>query len=633
MAKKRVILIGLDGANPDLIRHYVAEGVMPNFAKLMARGVFGEYLSAVPPNTTVNWTTIATGAHPGTHGITDFWPHFAGTPLDQVDDAFNSELVQAEQIWKTAARHNKLAAVQNYPVSWPWQAEDGIFIGAEGTPYSGSVFELKPSSGFVSPAAEPGTTRATVIDFSGDGNELSGELILTPTAGETGSSVCYRVKVSQSQGEGFDSVSFYDEDGERVAWLCEGAWSDWLTAVFTVDGQVRNGRFRFYITECSADGERIKIYVSQIFPEDNFTVPASLSEELVQEIGPHLSYCGSGPYRRGWAPIEAWFDEMRYKGIWMARAGVHVVEKYGVDLYYSHFHMFDHIFHYIWGFQDPATDWYDEARAPFFGGWIKEGHKIADEVLGIYLSGLDDGQTNFVLISDHGLIPHVKSVSINNLLAANELISYKAGEDGRPLIDWSQTLAYKPGDAVHIYINCIGRDPEGIVPPEEYEAVQERIIKVLLDFVDEENGKHPVAVALKKKDAVQYGLFGDMVGDVIVMMNAEYTAQMDAPLSLDGRILVKMGPQEENGGPTGDIYSHDATFHAVHGYTLPTSKLGRGGSEAGMFLLVGPRVKEGVDLNVPITAVSIAPTIAYLLEMPPPAQCDGQVLFGILSVD
>ena len=88
MSKPRVMLIGLDGANPDLIRHYVNEGVMPNFKKLMERGVFGEYLSAVPPNTTVNWTTIATVAHPGTHGITDFWPHFPGTPLDQVDDAF-----------------------------------------------------------------------------------------------------------------------------------------------------------------------------------------------------------------------------------------------------------------------------------------------------------------------------------------------------------------------------------------------------------------------------------------------------------------------------------------------------------------------------------------------------------------
>ena len=49
MGKNRIVLIGLDGANPDLIRQYVAEGVMPNFAKVIKRGVFGEYLSAVPP--------------------------------------------------------------------------------------------------------------------------------------------------------------------------------------------------------------------------------------------------------------------------------------------------------------------------------------------------------------------------------------------------------------------------------------------------------------------------------------------------------------------------------------------------------------------------------------------------------
>jgi len=50
MTKQRVILIGLDGANPDLIRHYVSECIMPNFKRLMERGVFGEYLSAVWPN-------------------------------------------------------------------------------------------------------------------------------------------------------------------------------------------------------------------------------------------------------------------------------------------------------------------------------------------------------------------------------------------------------------------------------------------------------------------------------------------------------------------------------------------------------------------------------------------------------
>ncbi|MEM7531641.1 MAG: alkaline phosphatase family protein [Chloroflexota bacterium] len=626
MIKQRVILIGLDGANPDLIRHYVSQGVMPNFKRLMERGVFGEYLSAVPPNTTVNWTTIATGAHPGTHGITDFWPHFPGTPLDQVDDAFNSALVRAEQIWKTAVLNGKKAMVQNYPVSWPWDAEDGIFIGAEGTPYSGSVFELKPSSGYVSAAAQAGATRADVIAFTGTDTERTGTLTLIPTAGKSQSSVSYTVKVTKSRSSVFDSVGFYDSQDNMVSWLCQGSWSDWIAAEFTIDGQPRIGRFRFYITECSDDGERIKIYVSQIFPEDNFTVPADLSDELVSEIGPHLSYCGSGPWRRGWHPINAWFDEMRYKGHWMANAGVYAINKYDTDLYYSHFHMFDHIYHYIWGFQDPATDWYDESVADFYESWIKEGHIIADEVLGIYLEGLDDGNTHFVLVSDHGLIPHIKSVSINNLLAANALITYSAGEDGRPLVDWSQTLAYKPGDAAHIYINCIGRDPDGIVSSEEYEVVQERIIKVLLDFVDDENGKHPVAVALKKKDAVQYGLFGEMVGDVIVMMNAEYTAQMDAPLSLDGRILVKMGPQEE-----GDSLSHDATFHAVHGYTLPTSKLGRGGSEAGMLMFVGPKIKAGVDLDVPVPAVNVAPTVAHLAGIPAPAQCDGQVLFNILE--
>ena len=609
-----------DGANPELIKKYAAEGVMPNVARLMERGVFGHYLSSVPPNTTVNWTTIATGANPGTHGITDFWLHFHGDPLDQYHDAFDSNLVQAEQIWYTAERAGKTALVMNYPVGYPIHLENGYFIGGEGTPYSGSIFELKASSCFVTASAAEGVTKAENLSLEA----RKGYIRLRPTDEPAENGPLLQVELLGAAGS-HDQLAVQNAAGELMATLTERTWTEWLSAEFIKGGETRTGRFRIYLSELSADGQRVKIYISQIFPERGYTQPDELADELLEVAGPHLSYCGAGPYRRGWCDIRAWFDEMRYKGHWMAKAASHVVKTRGVDLMYSHFHMLDHVFHYIWGPVDPVTDWFDAIESQEYEHWFKEAHRIVDETVGIYVDSIGEA-ANYVMISDHGLIPHVKSVSINNLLAQAGLIHFDLDEQGSPVVDWSRTKAYKPTDAVHIYLNMIDRDPDCIVAAEDYDQVQNQVINALLDLKDPENGNHPVAIALKKRDAALLGLWGDRVGDVIVLMNAEYTAQMDAPLSADGRVLVKMGPVEE-----GDDRSHSAVFQAVHGYTLPTSRTGRGGSQAGVLIMAGPGLKQGHQLAVPVQGINVAPTVAHLLGIQPPANCEGQIHFKALE--
>ncbi len=73
---KRAVIFGIDGGHPELIQKFIKEGKLPNFEKVMKEGVFKEALEPFPTITPPNWTTITTGAWPGTHGITDFFlPH------------------------------------------------------------------------------------------------------------------------------------------------------------------------------------------------------------------------------------------------------------------------------------------------------------------------------------------------------------------------------------------------------------------------------------------------------------------------------------------------------------------------------------------------------------------------------
>jgi len=70
---KKVCVIGLDAALPKRILKYIDEGVLPTFEKLIKGGVLAENcLVPHPTITPPNWTTMATGAWAGTHGITDY---------------------------------------------------------------------------------------------------------------------------------------------------------------------------------------------------------------------------------------------------------------------------------------------------------------------------------------------------------------------------------------------------------------------------------------------------------------------------------------------------------------------------------------------------------------------------------
>src|SRR6185295_9675021 len=68
----RVIVLGLDGMDPQTVDLLMAEGKMPNFARMRQEGTYGRLMSMHPLLSPVIWTTIATGKTPDQHGIGHF---------------------------------------------------------------------------------------------------------------------------------------------------------------------------------------------------------------------------------------------------------------------------------------------------------------------------------------------------------------------------------------------------------------------------------------------------------------------------------------------------------------------------------------------------------------------------------
>ena len=69
---KRVVILGLDGLDPELTDALLAEGALPNLARLRDQGGYYRLGTTWPPLSPVAWSSFSTGTNPGKHRIFDF---------------------------------------------------------------------------------------------------------------------------------------------------------------------------------------------------------------------------------------------------------------------------------------------------------------------------------------------------------------------------------------------------------------------------------------------------------------------------------------------------------------------------------------------------------------------------------
>jgi len=132
----KILVLGIDGMDPRLSKHYMDQGLMPNLKKLVEAGSAREgleFLGQMPTITPPMWTTLATGAYPMTHGITDFWRQDQ-TKLGVLNYALDSRLCKAEQMWNVFAEAGKKTFVMHWPGSaWPPSSDSENLYVIDGT--------------------------------------------------------------------------------------------------------------------------------------------------------------------------------------------------------------------------------------------------------------------------------------------------------------------------------------------------------------------------------------------------------------------------------------------------------------------------------------------------------------------
>jgi predicted AlkP superfamily phosphohydrolase/phosphomutase len=120
--KGRVLFIGLDGAEWNLIRPMMAAGEMPHLKSLVDGGVSGDLKSLFPlQKSPAIWTTIATGRAPEEHGIRGFVDEVGGRPLTQ-------NIRRAKALWTILGTTGENVGVVGWLMSWPAETVNGFVV-------------------------------------------------------------------------------------------------------------------------------------------------------------------------------------------------------------------------------------------------------------------------------------------------------------------------------------------------------------------------------------------------------------------------------------------------------------------------------------------------------------------------
>lgn len=139
-----VVLIGLDGADWNIIHPLFERGKLPNLARLVQEGTWGILETARPTKSPVIWTSIATGKTMIKHGILDYQfvtdnnitiPYSAGERITKT-------------LWNILSEEGFTVGVINWFVTFPAEAVNGYLVSDR---FRIGVYKYLPEDGVTFP--------------------------------------------------------------------------------------------------------------------------------------------------------------------------------------------------------------------------------------------------------------------------------------------------------------------------------------------------------------------------------------------------------------------------------------------------------------------------------------------------
>ena len=564
----KIVLLGIDGMAPKIYESLVLQGKMPNFEKISKIGVYKQMSVTSPPQSPTSWTSMATGVNPGTHGIFDFVlrdngsyePHLS--LVKQKHGIFSRfiEPYKHDTFFDHYAREGKDSYSIRWPLTFPAKRITTCHsIPGFGTPDINGTLGVGTLITTDKLWSDRNTKTKVKIITCGNSSarfDFSGPIRRT-FRGVSDVTIPASIEV-QSKGAVFRL-------GDTELFLTPQRWSD----VFVVEFKAGMGMkisciARALVKEVSPN---VTIYVTplQIHPKHthhSYSSPANFGGEIFDAIGPYMTLGMAEDTNalndkcisvRNYIDLcEEIFDERK-------KMLFYTWNLLKDGLLGCVFDSLDRIQHMCWReHQDIIEHWYLRF----------------DDLLGEVMERCDFDQQNdnkLLIVSDHGFGPLNYNVHLNTWLMQNRFLRlFQQTNETIPdfkSVDWNHSKVYALG-LNSVYVNLKGREPQGIVAPDEKRKVLQEVEKRLLKLKD--NRGRPVVNCVYYGDEIYEGPFLNSAPDLIIGYHEGYRGSSETGL---GQILRGSAVQYNESAWSGDhcCASHfvPGVLFAINGNSIP----------------------------------------------------------------
>lgn len=661
--RPKLVILGFDGLDPDLVQQYVDAGQLPTFKKLMSQGGLYPLETTVSPESPTAWASFATGTNPGKHNIYDFlvrdldtyFPDLGMIRKEPPRFLFNWIPIARPKViplrggtsfWVTAGRAGVRSSVLTVPMTFPPEdVPNGELLSGLPTPdIRGTMGTFYYFATDLSRLEEGDTEmggilkrlvfdngRATTM-LVGPPNpvvkaQLAGMADAVQARGgqptdaertkkaelEAAEYVTLPVEVVWTRGSGRAEVTI---GSEKVA-LATGEWSRWVPLEFRVNLFITlRGMVQLYAIRAD---EELQLYMSPVnFAPEAPPLPISAPSRFAGELRERL-----GPFRTlGWAEATWPLEEQRInEDVFMAdlyrafddRAQI-ILDRVTAgrwDLLIGVIESTDRVQHMMYRLIDPTHPMYDKDLAARHGDDILRVYRRADDFVAQVLQELPP-DTPVLIVSDHGFHSWRQSVNLNTWLAQKGYLVRQGEPAGEKKlddlfgggqfwegVDWSRTRAYAMGLG-QIYFNLRGRERQGIVSAgQEYVALSDELAARLQAELRDPATGTQIVSGVYKRDDVYSGEFLHNAADLQVGFVDGYRVSWQTTLG---------------GSPQGVVYPNTRKWSGDHGGFDYRATAG---------VLISNRPLATTAPRI----IDLAPTVLAFYGLNLPAGLDGQPLY------
>ena len=331
------------------------------------------------------------------------------------------------------------------------------------------------------------------------------------TADGTPSKVVAQIALDREQG------SIEIRAGHYGARLKEGEWSDPVPFIFRQSRLIRlrarsrfkalqiGGKTRVYLEPLGFDPAEMPPGIRLSHPDLYAAEAEFAARTRMETVG---WSCATNPLKDGEIDLTTFLEDVNR--VWTAEEKIArqaLAER--KDRFFSVvFAGPDRVQHMTLGAAE--SDGADKAQARIA---LDAAYSRADAFIGEVLDNyLHEGDA-LMVVSDHGFAPWRRSVNLNAWLAEEGLLVLKDRSGDRNVaehlgkggaldhVDWSKTRAYSIGLG-KIYVNLVGREPQGIVKEDEKDGLVKSLREKLLALKD---GAESVVGSVERGDDIYVG--------------------------------------------------------------------------------------------------------------------------------